>query len=239
VDAPHKAVHDAESVVQIPSVSAYEAGRPRSQGRRYASSAVQNVYTGSVSASLKQVLAVCVSLMSAATPAIADNPRVFLDAAACVASGAYDALDCRRAERNARAEFNEKAPRFAARATCERVFARCMIGDIFAGGGVDFVPTLRGFAILNGPRAGALPVLEGGGLPGLFERRRIDRDEEGVHRGQARNAPGITPRSPGKPAADAELPTSNGGLQAYPVPDAVLRDLRERERKFGGARDDR
>ena len=115
-----------------------------------------------------------------------------------------------------------------------------MIGDIFAGGGVDFVPTPRGFAILGGPRAGALPVLEGGGSQGLFERRRIDRDEESVHRGQvSANASGISAKSPRKPAPDAEPPTPEGGLQAYPVPAAVLRDLRERERKFGGASGDR
>jgi uncharacterized protein YgiB involved in biofilm formation len=176
-------------------------------------------------------------MLLAAAPALADGPRVFLDAAACVASGAYDASDCRHAERNAHAEFDEKAPRFAARAACERVFARCMIGDIFAGGGVDFVPTPRGFAILSGPRAGALPILEGGHSQGLFERRRIDRDEEGVHRGQMRNALANTPKSAGKPATDAELPTSEGEPRAYPIPDAMLRDLRERERKFGGARD--
>jgi uncharacterized protein YgiB involved in biofilm formation len=192
-----------------------------------------------VDASLKQVPLVSALLLLAAAPPIAQPPHVFRDAAACVASGAYDASECRHAEHNAHAEFDEKAPRYSTRAACERRFARCMIGDIFAGGGVDFIPTPRGFAILSGPRAGALPVLEGGRSAGLFDRRRIDRDEEAVHRGQTRNALGSSPKSPSKPAPDAEVPTSQGGLQAYPVPDAVLRDLRERERKFGGSRDDR
>jgi Protein of unknown function (DUF1190) len=192
-----------------------------------------------VDASLKQVPLVSALLLLAAAPPIAQPPHVFRDAAACVASGAYEASQCRHAERNARAEFDEKAPRFATRAVCERVFARCMIGDIFAGRGVDFIPTPRGFAILSGPRAGALPVLEGGRSAGLFDRRRIDRDEEAVHRGQTRNALESSPKSPSKSAPDAEVPASEGGLQAYPVPDAVLRDLRERERKFGGSRDDR
>ena len=193
-------------------------------------------------ASSKQVLTVCALVILAPGAAVADNPRVFLDASACVASGAHSASDCRHAERNARAEFNEKAPRFPTRPACERAFARCMIGDISAGGGVDFVPTPRGFAILSGPRAGALPVLEGAGSQSMFERRRVDRDDEGVHRGQEqrmRNATGISAGS--HPLSRAALETEHppeGGLQAYPVPAAVLRDLRERERKFGGANGD-
>jgi len=206
----------------------------------------QIVYTRAcelMHASLKQVLALWALMMLSVTAAVGDNPRVFIDAAACVASGAHSASDCRHAERNARAEFSEKAPRFPTRAACERAFARCMIGDIFAGGGVDFVPTLRGFAILAGPRAGALPVLEGGGSQGMFERRRIDRDDEGVHRGQDRRAQSASGISPGshplsRTAPVAEDPASNGGLQAYPVPAAALRELRERERKFGGASHD-
>jgi hypothetical protein len=191
-----------------------------------------------MNASLKQVMAICALMTSAR----AEQMRVFVDVAACVASGAYGASDCRHAERNARAEFNEKAPRFPARATCERTFGRCMIGDILAGGRVDFVPTPRGFAVLDVPRASVLPILERGGSQGLFERRRIDRDDEGVHRRQgqlARSAPEILPGShtQSRSAPDAENPPERG-LQAYPVPDALLRDLRERERKFGGANDD-
>jgi len=75
----------------------------------------QIVYTRAcelMHASLKQVLALWALMMLSVTAAVGDNPRVFIDAAACVASGAHSASDCRHAERNARAEFSEKAPRF-------------------------------------------------------------------------------------------------------------------------------
>ena len=164
---------------------------------------------------------------AAAAPALAAKPRVFVDARACVASRSFSETECRRAETNARAEFEEKAPRFSTRAACERRFARCMIADIFAHGGLDFMPALRGFEISEGRRPMTIPVLEAGGSAGLFEGRPIDRDETRIDRAKyaRRDAP--------KPDAGDEIQSQGSAAPAYPVPEAQWRDMQERARRFG------
>jgi len=170
--------------------------------------------------------------LTLATPALAAHSRVFFDAAACVASGAHSPSDCRDAEKGARMEFDKKAPRFASRAACERAYLRCMIGDIFAGGGVDFMPALRGFTISDGPRARAKPVMEGVASRGVFESRQIDRADENVSPAKGSAARLASARA----AAHENQPIANDP-RAYPVPEALLRDLQQRERRFGlGAR---
>jgi uncharacterized protein YgiB involved in biofilm formation len=138
---------------------------------------------------------------------------VFFDAAACAASGAYSLADCREWEREARAEFDEKAPKFDTRSLCERTYAHCMIGEIFAGGGVAFVPRPRGFAVPSGPQGRARPVLEGGASRDGTERRSMP---------------------PQAPAAAA----AQDAARTFPVPPKILQDIQERARRFGHGADE-
>ncbi len=80
---------------------------------------------------------------------------VYLNAAACVSKGRSPQL-CSNAEKNAAAEFEEKAPRFASRAACEKALQRpCAIGFSSRGGwgerqhGVYFTPRQDGFRIVE------------------------------------------------------------------------------------------
>ncbi len=97
---------------------------------------------------------------------------VFLNAAACVSRGGRSPQLCGYAEKNAAAEFEEKAPRFATRAACEDAVRRpCAIGFSHAGAwserqhGIYFTPRQDGFRIIEAsgrdptvtPVAGSLP----------------------------------------------------------------------------------
>jgi uncharacterized protein YgiB involved in biofilm formation len=105
-------------------------------------------------------------------------PRLFFDAAACREAKALSDADYATAYANAKAEFDERAPRFSSRAECERFFRRCMIGDIEGGGRrVAFTPQMQGFAIENGRERQVVPVAEGGGAEGLFQPRAVGRAE--------------------------------------------------------------
>lgn len=172
--------------------------------------------------------------------------RVFFDASACKNAHQYSDQQCDTAFRNAKAEFAEKAPRFSARSECEHYFRRCMIGGIFSGGRhVDFVPGMRGFEIDNGPRRQVTPVAEGGSIGGLFSPRPIDRQDEAVSPARVEQAkvawrqmtaPRVETAAPSGtvPAAESEKdePKSPGGLQSYPIPKAMLEDLRSREQRY-------
>ena len=75
--------------------------------------------------------------------AFAQTPRgpggaVYLNAAACVWRSGRSHELCVNAEKNAAAEFEEKAPRFAARAACEAALhGPCAIGFGRRGSGAD------------------------------------------------------------------------------------------------------
>ncbi|KRE00145.1 hypothetical protein ASE63_08620 [Bosea sp. Root381] len=89
----------------------------------------------------------------------------------CIAGGLLTAQQCEFAYRNARAEFEQKAPRYASRALCERSHKRCgaqMIStrgwDSFGKGGATYVPRFTGVRVTgDGVTRRALPVVEGGG----------------------------------------------------------------------------
>ena len=89
----------------------------------------------------------------------------------CVEAGLLTAEQCEFAYRNARAEFEQKAPRFASRALCERSHKRCgaqMIAaggwDSFGKGGATYVPRFTGIRITgDGAARRAWPVIDGGG----------------------------------------------------------------------------
>ncbi len=87
----------------------------------------------------------------------------------CVEAGKLTAEQCEFAYRNARAEFLQKAPRYASRAVCERNHKRCGAQIVSTGGwesfgkgGATYVPRLIGVRVTGeGARRRALPVVEG------------------------------------------------------------------------------
>ncbi len=89
----------------------------------------------------------------------------------CIAGGILTAEQCEFAYRNARAEFEQKAPRYASRALCERSHKRCgaqMIAtggwESFGKGGATYVPRFTGVRVTGeGAARRAFPVIEGGG----------------------------------------------------------------------------
>jgi uncharacterized protein YgiB involved in biofilm formation len=91
----------------------------------------------------------------------------------CIEAGKLSPEQCENAYRNARAEFEQKAPRYASRAACERAHKRCGAQvsttggwDALArgGGGATYVPRFVGIRVTGeGASARALPVVEGGG----------------------------------------------------------------------------
>lgn len=95
-------------------------------------------------------------LASAFASQVAAGPTsgsyLFISRQACAASGKFDAELCTRAEANATAEFEEKAPRFATRAACEQAYrlGACAISLRATGGrgGVSFTPRQQGFRIV-------------------------------------------------------------------------------------------
>jgi hypothetical protein len=190
-------------------------------------------------------LAAALSLATACAPAggarAGAAPRVFFDAAACREARALSDADCETAYANARAEFDEKAPRFASRAECERFFRRCMIGDIEGGGRrVAFTPQMRGFAIADGRGRQVVPVAEGGGAEGLFRPRAVNRPDASASaaaRAEAQEAWKRMVAAPtpsfGPGEADADAPALVGPARAYPLPPGLLLDLKNRERAFG------
>jgi hypothetical protein len=176
-------------------------------------------------------------------PTFADASRVYSDADACRSAHALDDAECLTAYANAKAEFDEKAPRFPTRSDCQRHFERCMIAEI-GPRGVTFMPAMRGFRIDSGRQRRVAPVAEGGEAAALFQPRAVDRVDSFVspaRRAQAQDAwKAMT--SPDAAAEDAmglrledgldEWPPS-GDPQSAPVPPAMLQDLRNRERLFG------
>lgn len=91
----------------------------------------------------------------------------------CIAGGILTAEQCEYAYRNARAEFEQKAPRYASRALCERSHKRCgaqMVAsggwESFGKGGATYVPRFIGVRVAGeGAARRAWPVIEGGGRP--------------------------------------------------------------------------
>lgn len=87
----------------------------------------------------------------------------------CIEAGKLTAAQCDFAYRNARAEFEQKAPRYASRALCERSHKRCGAQvtstggwDSFGRGGATYVPRFTGVRVTGEGAAGkAFPVVEG------------------------------------------------------------------------------
>ena len=88
----------------------------------------------------------------------------------CLAGGRLSEQECEFAYRNARAEFEEKTPRYRSRATCERAHKRCAVQisavgsfeDIARAGGGTYVPKFKGIRVSgSGETARVFPEIEG------------------------------------------------------------------------------
>ena len=89
----------------------------------------------------------------------------------CIEAGKLSAEQCENAYRNARAEFEQKAPRYASRSACERAHKRCGAQvsttggwDALArgGGGQSYVPRFVGIRVTGeGAQGKAMPIIEG------------------------------------------------------------------------------
>lgn len=87
----------------------------------------------------------------------------------CVEAALLTTEQCEFAYRNARAEFEQKAPRYATRGQCERYHKRCAAQLVAAGGweslgraGATYVPRFTGVRVVGeGAARRALPVVEG------------------------------------------------------------------------------
>lgn len=129
--------------------------------------------TVSVSALLPMLrvvaLAPALSLAAPADSAAQGAGAVYERRDECIAAGLLSAEQCEFAYRNARAEFEQKAPRYASRALCERNHKRCGAQIVSTGGwesfgkaGASYVPRFVGVRV-TGEGAGrrALPVVAG------------------------------------------------------------------------------
>jgi len=124
------------------------------------------------------------------TEAFAQTPRgpsgaAYLNAAACVRRGGRSPELCANAEKNAAAEFEEKAPRFVTRAVCESALrAPCAIGFSRNGGwadrkhGVYFTPRQDGFRIVESSGRDPTITPVAGSLP--FQPRPVNRLEVSI-----------------------------------------------------------
>jgi hypothetical protein len=136
-------------------------------------------------AMLKLVLPVAI-LLAAALPAQAQGIS-YPSRAACEQAGRLSSEQCGFAFANARAEFEEKAPRYRGRADCVRAHKACSaqlvgIGGISTAGreAAIYVPRFEGVSITerSGQPAGVLP--RAGAAASRFKVRALDRADDRV-----------------------------------------------------------
>ncbi|SEM37369.1 Protein of unknown function [Bosea lupini] len=106
----------------------------------------------------------------------------------CIEAGKLSAEQCEHAYRNARAEFEQKAPRYASRSACERVHKRCGAQvsttggwDALArgGGGQSYVPRFVGIRVTGeGAQGKAFPIIEGTGKVAFSARQVAALDDQ-------------------------------------------------------------
>lgn len=117
----------------------------------------------------------------------------------CIISKVIDEPLCRTAFANARAEFDEKAPRFATRQACEGQFAQCAImlpvqaaavsRMAKTSSGVEYAPSMERVQIVPG-KAGekmAVPVTRASRIALHFDARSLTKPETEISakRGEA------------------------------------------------------
>jgi hypothetical protein len=156
----------------------------------------------------------------------------FGDERSCAASGKLSAELCANAAVNARSEFDEKAPRFPTRDTCEGAFGRsgCSLGfsgaDGWAGkkSGVYFSPRQAGFRILVSPKHEMIVIPYVAGKIIGFSSRTIVRRDTHIDlktARQAREAWRFGPpssKASGQGDVGLDTPSPNGNRDALPPP---------------------
>lgn len=154
---------------------------------------------------------------------------VYSDEKSCLSGGRISAPICANAAANARAEFDEKAPRYPTREACDRVFPRdrCSVGfsgaDGWAGkrSAIYFSPRMFGFRInvLSEREAYVTPMITGPGIS--FSRRTAMRRDTGVDFAVARQArrnwrPDAQPASGGGESFGVDTAPPGDGAGAIP-----------------------
>lgn len=195
-----------------------------------------------------QTVVLCLLLVWSRAKALAYEveAKVYFNAQVCRSAHALSDSECLQAYANAKAEFDEKAPRFVTRGECERHFQRCMIGDVVDGRHqVRFMPTMRGFRLDSGRLRRVLPVAYGGEADPLFHPRAVNRVDSFVSGAQTADAQKTwqalisAPASTGGPdrtrsaVDDKGEDPATGSSQSYPLSDSMLQGLKDRERAFG------
>ncbi|ARN80616.1 hypothetical protein B1812_05505 [Methylocystis bryophila] len=149
---------------------------------------------------------------------------VYLNAAACVAKGGRSPQLCGNAEKNAAAEFEEKAPRFETRAACERALRQpCALGYNGRGAweghrhGIYFTPRQDGFRIIESSGRDATVTPVAGSL--AFQPRSATRLEVSISP-QASRYWNWANRAAG-PAGDFGVSSPDSPKGVIPPPPAV------------------
>ena len=105
----------------------------------------------------------------------------------CIEAGKLSPEQCENAYRNARAEFEQKAPRYASRSACERAHKRCGAQVATTGGwdalargaGATYVPRFVGIRVTGeGAASKALPIVEGAARIAFSPRRVAALDDK-------------------------------------------------------------
>lgn len=118
--------------------------------------------------------------MVQAQPAASGPSQTYVRRDECLAGGRLSERECEFAYRNARAEFEEKTPRYRSRASCERAHKRCAVQvsavgsfeDIAKAGGGTYVPKFKGIRVSgSGETARVFPEVEGGARAGFGSRQ--------------------------------------------------------------------
>jgi hypothetical protein len=132
------------------------------------------------------ILALPFAALMLAAPAKAQG-LVYPSRAACEQADRLTSEQCGFAFANARAEFEEKAPRFRGRQDCQRAHKTCSAQLVGTGGlasagreAAIYVPRFEGVSIIekDGRVAGVMPRT--GGNSSRFKLRAIDRADEKV-----------------------------------------------------------
>ena len=156
--------------------------------------------------------------------------RIFATTASCELASLLTREECGYAHGNALSELDEKSPRFASRAECEKNFKQCMIAG-FGGKRVEFEPALRGFEVnvRSATDKSVMPVVDGDGSSLGFHGRTALRADTGIshalrEQARARWAQTQKARAAAEAAAtDARSPVDDrdgsvGGPNSYAPP---------------------
>jgi hypothetical protein len=146
------------------------------------------------------------------SPAVGAETHAYGSTQNCILSGRLDATKCANAAANAQAEYEERAPRFASREACERIFAAAGCSPSLRGGEA-FSPRQAGFrvVVMSWREQTTTPIVAGPKIS--FQPRSILRRDVYVHPKVARFSPGSwsAPPSSGE-GAGVDDREERGGL---------------------------